>query len=156
MKDLLTRAALLFLLWFVLSGQSDLFHLGAGLLSALAVAWLAAHGRGGEPGPFPWRRLLVYLPWLFARIVLSNLHVAALALDPRLPIAPRLIRYRTALAEPAARVLLANSITLTPGTITAELDGDELVVHALDEASASDLETGLLEQKVAWVFARTG
>jgi multicomponent Na+:H+ antiporter subunit E len=65
-----------------------------------------------------------------------------------------MIRYRTKLHHPAAVALLANSITLTPGTITAEVNSPELVVHALDGESTADLTTGKFEKEIAWVFEK--
>ena len=91
--------------------------------------------------------------------------MSKLILDPALPIDPRLIRVETQLGHRAAVVLLGNSITLTPGTITAEIDHDivpkglaieadpdALLVHAIDETSARDVTTGKLEAKIAEVF----
>jgi multicomponent Na+:H+ antiporter subunit E len=148
--------ALLFALWLLLSGRREPWLLAIGLCAAAAIAWL--HGR--QPGLpdliIPFVPFMRYLPWLLLRIAASNVHVARLILDPRLPIAPRLIRYPTRLHSPAALTLLANSITLTPGTITVEARPAELVVHALDEPSASDLTTGTLEQRIAWVFQGRG
>jgi multicomponent Na+:H+ antiporter subunit E len=77
-------------------------------------------------------------------------------LDPRMPLDPQLIRYRTQLRDPVAQVLLGNSVTLTPGTVTAEISTSELVVHALDGHSASDLVSQRLERKVGEVFSRKG
>ena len=148
--------ALLFALWLLLSGRREPWLLAIGLSAAAAIAWL--HGR--QPGlpdlTIPFVRFMRYLLWLSCRIAASNLHVARLILDPRLPIAPRLIRCPTQLHNPVALTLLANSITLTPGTITAEVRPSELVVHALDEESASDVTTGAFEQRIAWVFRGKG
>ncbi|MGH7274318.1 MAG: Na+/H+ antiporter subunit E [Nitrospiria bacterium] len=148
------NATLLFLLWLLLSNRSEPLFIALGLFSAVAIAWL--HDK--QPGPhnptIPFFRFMVYLPWLGYRIGLSNLHVARLILHPRLPIAPKMIRYRTKLHHPAAVALLANSITLTPGTITAEVNSPELVVHALDGDSTEDLTTGKFEKEIAWVFEK--
>lgn len=150
------NTALLFALWLLLSGRQEPWLLAIGLSAAAAIAWL--HGR--QPGrpdlTIPFVRFMRYLLWLSYRIAASNLHVARLILDPRLPIAPRLIRCPTQLRNPVALTLLANSITLTPGTITAEARPSELVVHALDDGSASDVTTGAFEQRIAWVFQGKG
>ena len=66
-------------------------------------------------------------------MLLSGRHVAYLILHPRLPIEPALIRYTTGLEDPVAIVILGNSITLTPGTITADVQGNELTIHAMDD-----------------------
>jgi len=79
-----------------------------------------------------------------------------LILHPKLPINPKLIAYHTHLQNPAAITLLANSVTLTPGTITAEVNTPELLVLALDENSAKDLVSKRLEEKISWVFEKKG
>lgn len=85
---------------------------------------------------------------------MSGLHLAYLILHPKMPIAPRMIRYQTMLDNDAAVVLLGNSITLTPGTLTAEVNSNHLLVHAMDEESARDLVTLLMEQKVSGIFEK--
>ena len=150
--EMLLKTAALFIIWLILSGTSHPFHVGLGLVASFVVAWLNS---GHADSPFrlvPALRMLWYLPWLFGRIVQSSLHLTALILHPALPIAPTLIYYRTRLQSQAAIVLLGNSITLTPGTITGEVNEQELVVHALDEESGHDLTTRRLEQKIAHVF----
>lgn len=146
----------LFGIWLLLSGLYDPLHMAEGLLCAVLVAWLQTRSVRSSGSPFLWRRFLRYLPWLLTRIVMSSFHVAYLALHPRAPISPRLIRYRTQLCDRAAIVLLANSITLTPGTITADVASQELVVHAIDDASAGDLLNGEMERRVARVFNEPG
>jgi multicomponent Na+:H+ antiporter subunit E len=97
-------------------------------------------------------RLAWYFPWLIGRILKSGLHLSVLILHPALPIDPRMIRHQTSLPEDSGIVLLGNSITLTPGTLTVEVDGQNLLVHAIDDKSAEDL-TGLhFDRKIARVF----
>jgi multicomponent Na+:H+ antiporter subunit E len=74
---------------------------------------------------------LLYVPVLFVYVVRANLDVAYRVLHPRLPIRPGIVRVRTRLRSPSARVLLANSITLTPGTLTVDLVDDRLYVHRI-------------------------
>ena len=150
--EMLLKTAALFIIWLILSGTSHPFHVGLGLVVSFVVTWLNA---GHADSPFrlvPLLRMIWYLPWLFGQIVQSSLHVTALILHPALPIAPTLIHYRPRLQSQAAVVLLGNSITLTPGTITCEVNQQELVVHALDEESGHDLTTRRLEHKIAHVF----
>lgn len=162
---LFLKAAALFVLWVLLSGSFDLIHLTLGAILSFTVAWINSGHSPFVPKFRLWGNILLYLPWLFLRIVESSLHVSKLILDPALPINPRLIRVETQLGRRAAVVLLGNSITLTPGTITAEIDHDivpealaaeadpdALLVHAIDETSARDLTTGRLEAKIAEVF----
>jgi multicomponent Na+:H+ antiporter subunit E len=108
-----------------------------------------------EP-PLPLVRLVLYLPWLFWEIVKSSLNITKIILDPKLPINPRLIQYPTNLGNSAAVVLLGNSITLTPGTVTIEVSSNELVIHVLDDGSSSGLESRTMERKIAEVFHSRG
>lgn len=91
-----------------------------------------------------WGRLLLYLPWLGWQVVLSSLQVAWVVIHPKMPISPRVVRFDTDLPHELARLTLANSITLTPGTVTLDVEGDAFVIHALTTSSASALapETG--------------
>ena len=84
--------------------------------------------------PVRWFWVLVYIPLLAYHVVRANLHVAYLVLHPDMPIKPGIVRIRTSLTSAAAQVALANSITLTPGTFTIDIDDDSgvLYVHWLD------------------------
>lgn len=150
-QGVLFSTVVLFLLWLILSGQSHPLHVGLGLVSAFGVAWLNASA-DGCPRPFLLFRVVWYLLWLSGRIVRSGLHMTALILHPDLPIAPRLIHYRTSLQQRAAVVLLGNSITLTPGTITAEVNDCELVVHTIDDEASQDLTSQRFEHQLTRVF----
>lgn len=155
----------LFAFWVVLSGKFDAFHLGAGLLSSIAIALgscylyaldppLAAPGRYPF-AVFPWLRMLAYLPWLTGQIFLSSLQVARLVLSPKLDIRPKLFRFVYPLPNGMARATLANSITLTPGTVTIDLRRDEYVIHALTYEAAASLEgdePSNMKARVARVF----
>jgi multicomponent Na+:H+ antiporter subunit E len=99
-------------------------------------------------------RMLLYIPWLIWQIFLASLHVAYLVLHPRLPINPTLLRFKTKLPNIAARVILGNSITLTPGTLTVSIDDDEFLVHALADASQSSIVDGSLPKQVAKLYHR--
>jgi len=143
-------AVVLFALWLALSSTLSPAHVAVGAAVAALVAWLnpsLPHLRR-----LSWISALAYQPWLFGRILKSGLHVSRLILDPILPIAPKLIRRQTSLKGDGELVVLGNSITLTPGTITVEIAPGEVLVHAIDEESTEDLLGGALESKVARVF----
>ncbi len=146
---ILTTAAL-FALWLSLSATLSPAHVAVGAIVAGLVAWV--NPALPHKWRFSWSAGLTYLPWLFGRILKSGLHVSRLILHPSLPISPRLVRHRTRLSSDGELVLLGNSITLTPGTITVEVAPGELMVHAIDEESAEDLASGTLEGRVAAVF----
>ena len=142
----------LFGFWLLLSASFDVAHVVAGAFFAAVVMWLNPVG-GASATRLSWVAALSYLPWLIGRILKSGFHVSRLILTPSLPIAPRLIRHQTNLKSDGELVILGNSITLTPGTITVEVAPGELVVHAIDEASCVDLTEGVLEARVARMFS---
>ena len=146
------KAIALFVLWVMLSASFDWIHLGLGLILSFAVAWINSGHSPFVPKFRLWGNILLYLPWLFLKIVQSSLHVSKLILHPSLPIDPRLINVQSKLGHHAAVVLLGNSITLTPGTITAEVDRNTLIVHALDEVSGKDVTNKIIESKIAVMF----
>ncbi len=144
--------AALFLIWLVLAASYDVAHVLLGVVVALAVTGLNPTDPAGSPRKPVWWRVIAYFPWLFARILGNGFRLTRLILSPSLPIAPKLIHHRTKLASDAEVVLLGNSITLTPGTITVEVNSDELVVHAIDDVSGRDLAEGRLEGKIGQAF----
>jgi len=167
LRQTLPLTLTLFALWVVLSGKFDLFHLALGAGSALSISlgtfrllMLAPVIAQESVHPFraiPWVRLLLYVLWLSWQIVLSSLQVAFVVLHPRLPISPRLVRFRTDLPHTLAKLTLATSITLTPGTVTLDVDGDEFLIHALTEQSANGVaphaQGDTMQQRVAALYA---
>ena len=149
---LILKATALFVLWVMLSASFDWIHLGLGLILSFAVAWINSGHSPFVPRFRLWGNILLYVPWLFVKIVQSSLHVSKLILHPALPINPRLIQVETKLSHHAAVVLLGNSITLTPGTITAEVDRNTLIVHAMDDVSALDVTNETIESRIAEIF----
>lgn len=91
-------------------------------------------------------RGLGFIGCLIWEIVKANVNVMRLILSPKFVNEPVLVRFKTKLKSDAARVALANSITLTPGTITVTLEGDEFLVHCLDREMADGLEDSVFEQ----------
>jgi multicomponent Na+:H+ antiporter subunit E len=97
-------------------------------------------------------RFMAYLPWLFYQIILSNLHVARMVLHPRMPIDPGIIEFKTKLKSSISQTTLANSITLTPGTITVDIRDGKYYVHALTKKVAADVLSGEMENRVASIY----
>lgn len=154
--------ALVFGFWLILSGKYDMpYVLMGAACSALVVALTPDRpllvGRTHPPfgvslGQIAPLKLLRYAVKLLWWIVLSNLHVARLVLDPRLPVQPRLLRFRVRFESRVAQVVLAHSITLTPGTVTIDLTNGEYLVHALVPRSAEGLVSGEMQRGVAEAF----
>ena len=126
--------------WVIFSGFFDFFHLSLGVISCGIVTWLSASLLFDDRS-IPARRRIVqgarfasYMVWLTWQIVLSNIAVLKLAFAPRSALQPQIVRYRTPLKTDFGKFLLANSITLTPGTTTLDIDPirRELLLHMLD------------------------
>jgi multicomponent Na+:H+ antiporter subunit E len=144
--------AFLFAFWLVLSGHYTAFLVTAGLvcsvLTVLATNRMRVVDREGHPTEF-FRGAVTYFPWLFWEIAKSGWAVTKLILDPRLPISPTMTVVTAGQRTPAGRATYANSITLTPGTITVAVAGDRLTVHALVLDGAVDLEGGQMDRRVS-------
>lgn len=142
--------AILFAFWMILSGHFTPFLLAAGLGSSVAVFFLARRMHVLEDG-FPVALgipALTYWPWLALEIVKSAWGVSRIILSPSLPVSPVFVRVKASQRSPLALVTYANSITLTPGTVTVEADGDEFLVHALTQAGADELARGEMDRRV--------
>ncbi|NJB67108.1 multicomponent Na+:H+ antiporter subunit E [Desulfobaculum xiamenense] len=144
--------------WVVLSGQFDPFHLSLGVISCSIVAWFSSdllfppRESSGPDGT--WIRFCLYIPWLLVEIFKANLWLLYLVFHPRMMdlIDPKIIKFDTRLRKTMSRLTFANSITLTPGTITVYVDVDgRYTVHAIDDKSAAGLP-GEMEEKVAKTF----
>lgn len=99
----------------------------------------------------PW-----YLIWMLYQIWLSNIHILRLALSPNeLPeVEPKLVRIKTNLKTDFGKWMLANSITLTPGTITIDIKDDELLIHSISSLTTEGVEGDDMERKIAAIFER--
>jgi multicomponent Na+:H+ antiporter subunit E len=154
---LATFALLFFPFWMPLSGFFDVFHLSIGVGCCALVAYIShdllfVNVRVGDMRTIV-KRFFTYIPWLLYQIILANLHVVKIVLSPKMPVDPRIIRFKTKLDSDISLVTFANSITLTPGTITIDIKDGEYYVHAIDEAVAYDLlYGGEMEDRVAHVF----
>lgn len=94
-------------------------------------------------------RLPLYIPWLLKEIIKSNIHVARCILSAKLPIQPQTLRIKPSQKTNAALAVHANSITLTPATISVEISEHEIFVHALTDISAQGIMAGEIDQQVS-------
>ena len=97
-------------------------------------------------------RFLGYCVWLPVQILRSAVYVAWVVLHPRLPVKPVMVQVRSRQPNVFAQMILGNSITLTPGTLTVDVVGDGFTVHALTPATAQELLAGTMQEKVARLF----
>jgi len=128
------------LLWFGLSGETSPFFIGLGAFAVLVTLALSARLKVIDRNASPYHRapqLLLYMGWLVVEIVKANIAVIARVLGPRHAIDPAVVRLRTRARTDLGKALFANSITLTPGTVTVDVEGDKVLVHALVRENAS-------------------
>ena len=152
MKVIIIRFCLLFGVWLLWSGHTEPLLLTFGLLSCALTSWLTVrmYNRGDvKPTYNLGLRPLAYVPWLAWEIVLSNIAVAKVVLSPKMAIQPRLIRIAAGELTEVGQAIFANSITLTPGTITLDLRLGEALVHALTDEAAEGLIGGEMNRRVA-------
>ncbi|WP_256298981.1 monovalent cation/H+ antiporter subunit E [Haloarchaeobius salinus] len=97
-------------------------------------------------------RIVLYTPFLLWEIAKANVQLARIVLHPKLPIEPELVEYEVAVWSDLAVATLANSITLTPGTLTVSVTKNDLVIHSLTESDREGLFAGTLERPVRFVF----
>ncbi len=150
----LLRFLMFFVIWLVFSGMYDPFHMGLGILTGGYITWLSADIFPPSVNRLGTRkaavRLIAFIPWLLLEIVGANVRMLYLVFHPKLyeKISPRVVTFKTSLKSGLGLTMLANSITLTPGTITAEIDERGYVsVHAIDDRSAAGIP-GELERKI--------
>jgi multicomponent Na+:H+ antiporter subunit E len=151
----------LLLFWFALGGAWDLQHLIMGVAIIYVALGLRSRvvprspSRAGvattRPPGASWRgplQAVSYLIYLLVEVVKANVQVAFIVLNPKLPVSPVFLSYHPQLRSVWGRVLLANSITLTPGTLTIELEGDDYLIHTLTRAAAEALPGWPAEHRV--------
>jgi multicomponent Na+:H+ antiporter subunit E len=142
--------------WLLLAPHHTPLALGLGVAAAGLVAWANRDGEAVSEALAVAPRFLGYLPWLLRAVAVANLEVVRLVLSPRLPVDPVVVRVGTALRGDLAVTALANSITLTPGTVTLDVGSGELVVHALTRAGAAEVAGGAMERRIARAFGEGG
>lgn len=152
----LVSSAVLFVFWLVITGSIKPLDLGIGLALSVAIGYWAEHVLWrGEREPLTgraWLRAPMYLLWLIKEIVVAALYVAERVLDPKLGIAPVMHAHRVHFKSDTARVAFANSITLTPGTITIDISEDTFVIHCLNASFSDGISSGDFERRVARTF----
>jgi len=150
----LLLSILLFLFWVALTATLALYDLVLGAVCAVLVTVISVSLLGRALNPRITPAVLLRLPLFAVRliweIIKANYDVAKIILNPRLPIDPRIVEYRTYLPDDLPRTVFSDSITLTPGTVTVELEEDLLKVHCLCPYHEEGLAG--LEKMVAWLF----
>lgn len=148
----ISLSVFLAVLWLLLSGYfEEPILLAMGAVSVLFVTLIAHRmdvvDHEGHPVHLSIRGLS-YWPWLLKEIAKSAIEVSRLILDPRMPIDPSVLTIRGSQRTELGLVVYANSITLTPGTVTIALDGDRLTIHALTRGAASGWDESEMNRRV--------
>jgi len=147
-------------LWLVFSGKLDLLHAAFGILSIALVLWRTNAFVVSKSRPEESRalahidplKLAAYTAWLVKEIVVANIDIARIVLRMDMPIDPALVRFESGLGTNLARVMLGNSITLTPGTLTVEIDDRVFLVHGIVEGGATGPVIDGMQRKLADIF----
>ena len=134
-----------------MSGHYDAMMLTFGAISCVFVTLLARRmdiiDHESHPLHMGWR-LPHYWVWLLIEIIKANIDVARRIIDPKMPIEPHLFEIPMTQKTDLGRVIFANSITLTPGTVSLDIGNDTILVHALTQAGEDGLATGEMDAKV--------
>ena len=150
---------ILFVCWFLFSGQYDAVHLAMGAASAAFVTWLSGdlffedRSLGHKARVIELLKLIRYSLWLLWEITVANIQVFKIVMksDIKEAVEPQIFSFETKLKTDFARFLLANSITLTPGTVTIKIEDDTFIVHAISAQFAEDCP-GKMEEKLYEIF----
>ena len=140
----------LYCVWLMLSGHVSPLLLSLGLVSAAIAAAIALRMEIVDRETYPVRlnwSVLSYWSWLLLEIVKANLKIARCILDPALPISPRIVQVPAGQRSALGVATYANSITLTPGTVSIGVEEGRIEVHALTEDAALDLEGGEMNRR---------
>ena len=140
------------MIWLLLSGHYDPLLLTLGVLSCITCLYVTWKAKFIDEEGLPLHlliRLPIYTLWLFKEIIKANIDTAKIIIinNPD----PQNFRVKSSQKTEAGKVTYANSITLTPGTVTTVLDGDILEVHALSSDMADDVKSGAMAKKVSWL-----
>ena len=158
MKHTLSLIVLLGLLWWVLSGYTKPLLLSLGVASVLLTVFIARRMDVVDEESHPLElspRLIPYWGRLIKEIAVSNIQVIKLILSPKPDIDPSIFTVTTDQKSDLSKVVLGNSITLTPGTVTLDIRGDQIEVHALTREAAEDVLAGSLDKRVPGTHRRT-
>ena len=158
LSAMVTTFIILFGIWLLLSGIYDFFHMTLGVISCAIVSFFTSDLLFPEfqlKGlPMLWFRFIRYIPWLLKEVLVANIHMMYLVFHPNMMdlIDPHVIRFKSRLKNSYAVVTFANSITLTPGTITINVSiYSNFSIHCIDKKSGDSLP-GEMEERVRAVF----
>ena len=147
----LSMTASLMLFWLMMSGDFSRLNLALGIASALLVVAISRRMDVVDQESQPFHltpRLPMYWGWLAIKVIKSNLDVTRRIWTPGCPISPNVANLRISQETALGKVIYANSITLTPGTVSLKVEGDEILVHSLSLADIATLQQGEMDRRV--------
>jgi multicomponent Na+:H+ antiporter subunit E len=161
-QSLIVSFISLMVFWYIMSGFFDITHSLMGVLSVgivMAINYkLKAHSFfEGETDVIKDLRFFYapyYFAWLLMQIVISGIQVAKILLSPSLPIQTSVVKFKVDFPNPHCKMILGNSITLTPGTLTVDIQGDEFIVHAISPFSFEGIASDAMPQQVLKLFTK--
>jgi len=154
MKSLILFLILLSL-WLLMSGHYSILIISLGIISCAFCVYVAKRGKLIDDEGLPTffiPRLLNYLMWLFKEILKSNVITAKVIINGK--VEPEIFTVKSSQVTDVAKVTYANSITLTPGTVTTKIQKDVFEVHALNSDFGNDVRTNEMDKKVTWLEGR--
>ena len=139
-------------LWLLMSGHYTFLIISLGVISCLFCVYLSKRAKLIDDEGLPLfflPRLLNYLLWLFKEIFNSNIGTAKAIITGN--INPEIFIVKSSQNTDVAKVTYANSITLTPGTVTIQINKDKFEVHALNSDFGNDVRSNVMDKKVKWL-----
>ena len=146
---------ILFSLWLLMSGHYSVLIVSLGIISCAFCVYVAKRGKLIDDEGLPTffiPRFLNYLLWLFKEILKSNVITAKVIINGK--VEPEIFTVKSSQVTDVAKVTYANSITLTPGTVTTKIQKDVFEVHALNSDFGNDVRTNEMDKKVTWLEGR--
>lgn len=151
MLHAISLGLVLFGTWLLFSGYFEPLLLSFGIVSCVLIVAIGHRmdvvDHEGHPVHLGWKAITYWL-WLVVEIVKANIDVARRIVDPKLPIHPVLVTVKTTQSTELGQVIYANSITLTPGTVSIRVADDTILVHAVAKEMAEDLQAGEMDRRV--------
>ena len=152
---LIATAVVLALVWVLWSGHFEPLVVGFGVASVALTVFIAKRLRildqEAQPMGVFLLRFPVFVGWLIGEIIQANLQVARIILSPSLPIGSHLIKVPATQKTDLGKVIHANTITITPGTVSLDVRDDFILVHALDDSLASQDDSGRNDRMISWL-----
>lgn len=147
----------LFLFWIILSGKGDIWLIASGAVISIAIVIIATYINLLDEEGHPIRilpRSFIYWLWLLKEIILSAIYLSKIIISPKLSISPQYVKIKSNQKSSLGFSIFANSITLTPGTITviAKNSTKEIDVHAITQETGKNLQTGKMDTMVSWLM----